>query len=341
MGPGYKNVGTLLSSANGVSFNASGKITDPTGLLVPGDEIQLTPVSPATLPAGKRRFWVMKSKTNTDLYAIDEQGATVPFNGTYVLRIVRSGRRNQQTMPIASFTSLLNPINKNNGTNNDAQLASFDETYKIISASANKYSEVWRTFCECGINPNTTGNPYIRGVLGNWRMKRGYAFLSDRSQTQFNKNSNTRVDGPFTYFRQFWSPNSGSDWLAPADLKAADPNWTWNSEITEYSPYGPELENRDALNRYSAAIYGYNNTLPLAVGSNTKYKQIGFDNFEDYDFDDCPQDHFSFEPFIGSGITISNAQSHSGKRSIMVPAGGNVQITKIIDSCTVGGADVE
>jgi hypothetical protein len=342
MGAGYKNVGTVLSSTNGLSFNGSGKITDPTGILVPGDEIQLTPVSPATLPAGKRRFWIMMDKASPDLYAIDEQGTAVPFNGSYVLRIVRSGRRNQQTMPIGSFVSLRNPINKNNGTTNDSQLATFDESYQIITASANKYSEIWRTFCECGIVPSSPGNPYIRGTLGNWRMKRGYAFLSDRTQTRFNGNANIRVDGPFNFFRQFWSSNGGSDWTVPTDLKAADPHWTWTSEITEYSPYGPELENRDALNRYSAAIYGYNNTLPLSVGSNTKYKQIAFDNFEDYDFDDCPQDHFSFEPFVGfSGITISNAESHSGKRSIMVPAGGNVEITKIIDPCVVGGTDRE
>jgi hypothetical protein len=66
---------------------------------------------------------------------------------------------------------------------------------------------------------------------------------------------------------------------------------------------------------------------------------MGFDNFEDYDFDDCPQDHFSFEPFVGAnGIIISNTESHSGKRSIKVPAGGSVELTKTIDSCFVGGS---
>jgi hypothetical protein len=337
MGPGYKNVGTVLSNANGLVFSPSGIITDPTGTLVPGDEIQLT----GTLPVGKTRFWIKKDKTTPNLYAIDDQGIPVPFSGSYTLRVIRSGRRNQQSLSVGSFTSLLNPINKTNGSTNDSQLGTFDESYSILQASAIKYSEVWRTFCECGVNPDIEANPYIKAVLGNWRTKRNYAFLSDRNQTKLNDNSNVRKDGTFSFFRQFWSPNGGADWTAPTDLNTANPNWTWTSEITEYSPYSPELENRDALNRFSAAIYGYNNTLPLAVSSNAKYEQIANDNFEDYDFDNCLQRHFSFKPGIGSGIIISSQQAHSGKRSIKVPAGGNVEITKIIKPCKVSGAGRE
>ncbi len=337
MGPGYKNVGVILSSANGLVFNASGKITDPTNTLVPGDEIQLT----GTLPANKTRFWIKKEKNTNDLYAIDAQGIKVPFTGSYTLRVVRSGRRNQQSMSVGSFTSLLNPINKTNAANNDSQLGTFDESYNILNASATKYSEVWRTFCVCGNDPNVEGNPYIKGTLGNWRTKRGYAFLSDRNQTKFNDNSNIRKDGTYSFFRPFWLPNGILEWTAPTDLATANPNWTWSTEITEHSPYGPELENRDALNRYSSAIYGYNNTLPLAVGANAMYKQIGNDNFEDYDFDDCPQDHFSFEQYLnqaGNNVVVSSAEAHSGKRSIKVPPGKNVEIIKTIDPCVVSGA---
>lgn len=338
MGPGYKNVGTVLSTvANALVFDPTGKVTDPTNTLVAGDEVQLT----GSLPAGKNRFWVTKNKANNNLYIIDNQGTPVPFSGNYTLRIVRSGRRNQQGMSVGSFTSLLNPINKNNAASNDAQLSQFDESYKILNATATKYSEVWRTFCECGVLPNNPGNPYVKGVLGNWRTKRGYAFLSDRLQTKYNGNSNIRKDGIYYLFRQFWTPNAGSDWTAPTDLNTTNPNWTWTSEVTEYSPYGPELENRDALNRYSAAIYGYNNTLPLSVGSNAKYKQIANDNFEDYDSDECPQDHFSFESKLNASVIISTQQAHSWKRSIKVPAGNSVELTKTIDPCIIGGAGRE
>jgi hypothetical protein len=78
MGPGYKNVGTVLSNlVSGLTFAATGKITDPTNTLVPGDEIQLT----GTLPIGKTRFWIMKNKSDNFLYAIDNTGTPVPFSG--------------------------------------------------------------------------------------------------------------------------------------------------------------------------------------------------------------------------------------------------------------------
>ena len=334
MGPGYKNVGTVLSNTvNGLTFAADGKITDPTNTLVPGDEIQLS----GTLPVGKTRFWIMKGRTDNFLYAIDNTGTAVPFSGNYTLRIVRSGRRNQQSMSVGNFTSLTNPINKNNAVSNDAQLGTFDESYKIINATATKFSEVWRTFCECGVSPSVYGNPYLKGILGNWRTQRNYVFLSDRTQTKYNDNSNIRKDGVYNFFRQFWTPNAGNDWTEPTDLATANPHWTWSTEITEYSPYGPELENMDALKRYSAAVFGYNHTLPLAVGSNTMYSQMANDNFEDYDFDDCPQDHFSFEQYLGSGITLSNTESHSGRRSIKVPANSSVQMVKTLNPCA-GGA---
>jgi len=42
------------------------------------------------------------------------------------------------------------------------------------------------------------------------------------------------------------------------------------------------LENKDILNNYSAALYGYNDQLSTAVASNASYKEIAFDSFEEY-----------------------------------------------------------
>ena len=96
--------------------------------------------------------------------------------------------------------------------------------------------------------------------------------------------------------------------------------WTFASEVTQYNPYGQEVENRDALNRYSSALYGYNYRFPLAVASNTKYSELGYDGFEDYNFSTCDSlSHFSFEGSLDShNIKIANNQSHTGRRSLRV-----------------------
>lgn len=329
MGPGYKNIGTVLNAADGLGYNsATGQITtNPSNILIPGDEVEL--ISGSTIENG--RFWINK-ETSGDLYVIDIVGAHAAVSGLTAIKIIRSGRRNQQALPVGSFASLANPLGAG------SQLPAFNESLNILNAGASEYSEEWRTFCECGIDPNEPGNPYILGVLGNWRAKKSYTFLSDRKQTKLNNNANIRRDGTYKYFKQFWTPPQipGGDWTPPGNLGSDLSDWTWTSEVTEYSPYGPELENKDALNRYSAAVYGYNNTLPIAVGSNTRYRQIAFDNFEDYDFDDCAYDHFSYETKVdpaGTGIAISNAQSHSGKRSIKVPANTTVKVNKVLQQC--------
>ena len=101
--------------------------------------------------------------------------------------------------------------------------------------------------------------------------------------------------------------------------------WTFASEVTQYSPFGAELENKDALERYSSAQYGYNYTLPVAVTSNSKYRYMGVDNFEDYNYYNTEEGHFNFRDNVvndgAAGIEISKDQAHTGTTSLLVPTG--------------------
>lgn len=340
MGPGYKNNGVVLTDGvNGFDYTGTnGQITANPNILVPGDEVQITTLTGTVTSILSGRFWI-SNETSGNMFVIDATGSHAAISNLASLKVIRSGRRNQQGVSIGSFASLVNPIDKNSDLINDVQLQTFNESYNILNAGAVEYSENWKTFCECGVDPNTVANPYLRGILGNWRTKKSYSFLSDRKQSKFNNNANIRKDGTCKIFKQFWTPFGSNDWTAPADLGSITSDWTWTSEVTEHSPFAPELENKDALNRYSAAVYGYNNALPIAVGSNTQYRQMANDNFEDYDFDDCPDDHFSYERKIdpvgtGNGIFIDNTQYHSGRRSIKVPAGKSVKVNKVLQKCT-------
>ncbi|MEQ1625060.1 MAG: hypothetical protein ABL870_10230, partial [Sediminibacterium sp.] len=121
-------------------------------------------------------------------------------------------------------------------------------------------------------------NPWQASVLGNWRPLKQYAYLGERT---YSAVLNTRKDGYYTTFNPFWQFATAS---TPFTSSTSDPSWTWSNQATKYTPFGFDVENIDALTRPSAALYRYNNTLPVAVASNAKYTDIAFDNFEDYGF---------------------------------------------------------
>lgn len=60
------------------------------------------------------------------------------------------------------------------------------------------------------------------------------------------------------------------------------PQWVFNNQMTKYSPSGYDIENKDILNIHSSALYGYRDKLPIAVCSNAKMDEIGFESFEEY-----------------------------------------------------------
>ncbi|NQY06559.1 MAG: hypothetical protein HRT68_10340, partial [Flavobacteriaceae bacterium] len=148
-----------------------------------------------------------------------------------------------------------------------------------------------------------------------------------------------RNQGFFDDYLSLYELNNG-DWQINPD--AINPNedrfWTFASEVSQYSPYGAELENRDALNRYSAAQYSYNYTLPTSVASNSRYREIGFDGFEDYTYAAAPEtvtsdtfdpnspinQHFSFLDEIADNGNFNRTaiRSHTGRFSVAVNAPG-------------------
>ncbi|MBS1636574.1 MAG: hypothetical protein JST26_11715 [Bacteroidetes bacterium] len=192
----------------------------------------------------------------------------------------------------------------------------------------------------CGKNLGDIVNPFVYGLRGNWRMIKSYAYLADRQRGSAS-GTNLRQDGYIVTknssgtvipYQPYWKANSGNDWNT-------DPSyWTFATEATRYNQNGLEVENRDALNRYSSAVYGYNDLLPIAVASNAKYNQVGYDGFEDYDYiHDCTKRHFNFYEYK---TYLDNTQSHTGIYSMKVSASTLQSISctrKLITSpCTAG-----
>jgi hypothetical protein len=186
----------------------------------------------------------------------------------------------------------------------------------------------------------TIFNPYFTGILGNWRAKTEYLYDTKRVNNVLNpaveSGTNLRNAGYFESYVGFWQ-NNGNTWL-PNGATASPTNWRWTSQTVKYNRKGQEVENMDALNRYSSSQYGYLESVPTAVASNARYREIGYDGFEDYNFnlgnmlapwDSCAiQDHFSFRNFMGAAATPDANASHTGKYSLKL--NGTVAISKPI-----------
>jgi hypothetical protein len=282
----------------------------------------------------------------------------------FPFKIVRSGYRNLQTASMASVTSMINPIKLTNiatGTGvldqNSFIFSSLSRSNpRIVNSSAVAYKDFWIPQIESGlpyypdfnaglvnnvtqpdgtivsnnIGPvnqdgtpnypyNIAVNPFVWNIKGDWKAEKSYAYLTGRNSSG-NTINNPRNEGFYTAFSPFYQFINGS-WIALTD------NWTYASSVTKSSPYGAELENKDALNRHSAAQYGYQYKLPMAVASNSKYQQMGYEGFEENKTGIANNKHFGFN--INQN-DISKTQSHTGKNSIKVSATQQIKLTRAL-----------
>ncbi|MFZ5553168.1 MAG: hypothetical protein ACOZCO_08645 [Bacteroidota bacterium] len=324
MAQAYKNIGYRTTN---ISFNANGmaNIANAHQFFAEGDEVvvmkSITSSNPFTPGVWiddyttAEKVWIT-DVTSTGIKALRKDG-TLLSTGVYSIKVLRSGRRNMQAVPVSSITTLKNPLD--NFSSNIFE--------KVLQSSAMEFSQDWNTFCECFEDPqedNFTTNPYVLGIKGNWRMKRSWLHLSPRTQSNYDNNTNIRRDGIFTSYTPFYK-------LVNGKWNIDENNWTFTSEVTEFSPFGQELENRDALGRYSAATFGFNQSLATAVAANSRYRELGFDSFEDYQYNACSDDHFKFSTLP------TTAQSHTGKNSVKVSAGSPVVMNKLFENCTPPG----
>lgn len=173
----------------------------------------------------------------------------------------------------------------------------------------------------CQVTEGDTINPYLAGIFGNWRAKKEYLYDTARTNNNINAVANIRDDGYYLQFAgNLWKKPVGTEsfWSIVSSLIAPG-RWEWQNEVMNFSAYGHEVENKDILGNYSAAVYGYKNTLPVAVAQNAHYKEVGFDGFEDYylpQTSPCVQGHFKFD---NAGVSeISTDDAHTGRFSLKI-----------------------
>ena len=325
MGQASRNLGlkgNIIGSGNIYTMTSPYNFAD---YFTPGDEL---------ITNTGQKAWV-EEFVPTGFKLIDLNGNAIV--GATGFEVIRSGHRNLQSAGIMNVTLMQNPIFDNsNNLRTDlggAFLASSNWVdWEIINAGAVDYSDYWPVDCECGVEPGLgIYNPYVINEKGVWRTKSSRTYLTGRNSYG---DVTPRRQGFFTKFSPMYQLSATNEWTKDFT------DWTFVAEVTKYSPYGFELENADALNRYSAAQYGYNNTFPIAVGANTKYREIGFDGFEDRDFPGCPSSaHFQFE----DGELVKG-KAHTGLYSIKVPPASMLKLKKKLECPTIsidgnGGID--
>ncbi|MFT5790940.1 MAG: hypothetical protein ACI9LI_000269 [Saprospiraceae bacterium] len=305
MNAAYENIGiTYIKDTNGeLAYNNAGELSVhpdyPDHLFKVGDELAIHGAAPTSV-----RAFVTKIINNRKVEILGDNGIITNIPNKSKITIVRSGNKNLLVAEAGGISAMEN--------SNDFTSASGSFTFsKVLNSSAVVFKDKWQTAHD-GATPVV--NPYIEGIQGIWRPWKTYAYLGERVYDTDKGAEGIRGDGLFKTFTPF-------DWGATA----TNPDWQVAGEITKYSPFGFEVENKvfdKQYNQhiYSSALYGYQNSLVTAVASNARYQEIAMDNFEDY-YNDLKDgnSNITFETSIGNGnATLSSDESHTGNQSLEV-----------------------
>lgn len=176
-------------------------------------------------------------------------------------------------------------------------------------------------------------NPYTSGLAGNWRAYVNHKYLGERN---YSASVDPKDDGTYQTYDPFWTYNATNKTYEKNTTGTVD-QWVSASEITKITPFGNEVENKDALGNYSSAVYGYEHSVPKAVANNAKYEQIAYDGFEDYQYMNeyspiaCEFDHWSYRYRFTTEGEIDDEVSHTGNLSLKVYSGQEVYVDRELD----------
>lgn len=149
MGPAFKNIGytftTIATPVNNLN-NITGQINPGSHAfdhLFPGDEL-LMYINPGRLGLFNtgneydHRYWVAADNSGNK-YIINQNGdkLVLPSGLNRYFKVIRSGRRNMNSVPTQEVTSLVKPVNSS------GNLLELNSGKKILSSTATEYAEQW------------------------------------------------------------------------------------------------------------------------------------------------------------------------------------------------------
>jgi hypothetical protein len=351
-GLAYNNINREFTNAGFTDgrITLSGTAENISTVFESGDELYVTSQSGAA-PAGcinvsapVKKLWAFDLNKNTtaltmpvkDLIFIDSIGRPYTMSSTN-FRIIRSGKRNNIGLTI-SAAMMKNPIQNGSLLVNNAA--------NVVTASAVEYKEKWQmdadlfkryedivnnTTCVTTTQLNCNGyleksiNPYLKGLIGNYKPYHSYTYYGDRNEADPAAVTTIRKNGYINNFGNFWNFNSYNN-VVPDYLNT---KWVWNSQLTKVNAKGQELETVDALNRYTAAQIGFAKNMPVAMVQNARYGESFAESFEDGNYQErinagsitsCDNDQYIKFAGAVNGDNVA-VKAHSGQQIMQVNAG--------------------
>lgn len=155
------------------------------------------------------------------------------------------------------------------------------KTDRVISSSVNTFntSQNYSQWFTTAIH-NEYGSAAIAAQLGRiWRPHKSYVYKEDvlNSSNPPIADNSSRIftGGTYNVFTPF---NFLSEYGGGAQT---DNNWIELNEVTLYSPHGNALEERNVLDIFSSAKFGFDFTQPIMITQNGRYTTTFFEHYED------------------------------------------------------------
>lgn len=204
--------------------------------------------------------------------------------GTFHFKVIRSGRRNHYGSMAANYLtkgeiSTLGSQYLDGTVGNIEYVSTPIIAENVLSATASLFKDDWvSTGGDANLNlDGSTNNPFLSGNSGIWRPFKSYTYVGSRSG-KASMDDNTTVD-PELYNDGVMSSVPMFTWDL-GNIEDYDLNWEWVNEVTRFSQDAYEVENVNRLGIYSSALYGYDNSLTIAVGGNASTYELGAYDFE-------------------------------------------------------------
>lgn len=373
MGPAYQNIDVSFTA----DIREGTMISMPAGVFESGDELLLEdpgtdpvlscPVS--LLSEAREKLWVVDRNKNTtsltnpnpEFIFVDKFGKLYNKNNVR-LRIVRSGKRNLLNGSLGSAITQASPMI----IAGNIKKLEISQDSRVLQSSAVEYHEKWYNdpdvfrkiryqYVGCSSvlteTPDCSGdweraiNPYLKGLLGNFKPRISKQFYGSRFESALqpgnssnpNPNpTNLPVNGILEGFSMYWNYNA-NQLLVPDE---ANSKWVTSDTKLRFNAKGMELETKNALNIYTSALYGFNKTVPTAIANNARYNEIFSTGFEDLQYDEslnaasmnsCFPPRFDMGdifPDMGAVVESGNngLLAHSGNRSLKIMPGKTIPL---------------
>ena len=214
------------------------------------------------------------------------EGAVQESGKHYEFKVIRSGRRNHHSTMAANYLSKekLDIRDAQNDIVYESLGTTGVQTPKVegdlLSATANLFKDDWTTTGSTDPSyDGTTCNPFLTGNSGIFRPYKSYTYVGPRSGYDNGGTGSNTQDDPKLYEDGVMQDVPMFSWEL-GNMENYVSNWEWVNEVTRFSPDAFELENVNRLDIFSSALYGYDNSLTIAVGGNASVYELGSFDFE-------------------------------------------------------------